>query len=110
MTDKVHLSPRISWLALLCACTVMLAWLAPMLVVVSDDMPEFLKRSQDHQASELADVPAETEDASDDPVMFVAIDKAGLLPLTFALRASHLTEQAWSPASPVHPPNNLNSI
>jgi hypothetical protein len=88
----------------------MLAWAAPVLVVVSGNIPDFLKRSQDRQASDPADVPAETEDASDDPVIFAAISKADLLPLIFVLQASHLTERAWSPSSPVRPPNNFITI
>ena len=110
MTNTTHLSSRLSWLELLCACIAMLAWAAPVLVAVSGDMPEFLKRSQDHQANDPADMPAETEDASDDPIMFLPAGEADLLPLMFTLRASQLTEQAWSPPSPVPPPNNLNSF
>ncbi len=110
MLTNVHLSLRFSRLALLCAWLVMLAWAAPVLVVVSGDLPDFLKFSQEHQASDPADVPVETEDASDDPVIFFVAGRAGLLPLTFALRASQLTEQAWSPPSPVRPPNNLITI
>lgn len=110
MINVSHLTSRPSWLALLCACMVMFAWAAPVLVIVTCDIPEFLKRSQDHQASDPADVPTEIEDTTDDPVMFVSIDTAGLLPLTSALLASRLTEGAWSPTSPVRPPNLLNSI
>ena len=110
MTYVAQLSSRPSWLALLCACIVMFAWAAPVLIVVPDGMPEFLKLSQDDQASDLTDSQAETAEATDDPVMFVSIDKAGLLLLTFALHAFHLTERAWSPTPPVRPPNIFNSI
>ena len=108
MTTNTHPSARLSWLALLCACFVMLAWAAP--VMVADDMPDFLRYNQDHQMSDLADVPTELEDASDDPVLFVASSKTSLLPVTIVPQACHLTTAAWSPTSPVRPPNNLPSI
>ena len=110
MINTPHLSLRLTWLALLCASVVMLAWAAPVLVVVSGVLPDILKLSQEHQASDPADMPVEIEDASDDPAIFPSADKAGLLPLTFELRSSQLTEQAWSPPSPVRPPNNLITI
>ncbi len=109
MTTEAHLSPRLSWLALLCAWLVVFAWAAPILVDASDDRPDILNQSQD-PASVPANVPPETEDASDDPVMFASIGKAGLLLLTVVLRASYLTERVWSPTLPVRPPNNLKSI
>ena len=101
-------SARLSWLALLCACLVMLALVAP--VMVADDMPELLKHSQDHQMSDPVGATTEAEDSSDDPVLFVASDKTGLLPIVFALQVQQLNSAAWSPASPVHPPNNLPSV
>jgi hypothetical protein len=110
MTRIARLFPRRSWPALLCASIVMVACAAPVLVVVTCDLPEFLKLRQDHQESDLTDTQTDLEDATDDPVMFFSISKAGLLPLMFALRPSHLTERAWSPTSPVRPPNNLNEI
>lgn len=109
MTNPAHFSPKIACVALLCVGAILLAWAAPVMVI-SGDMPEFLKRSQDHQASDPAEALAETEDAFDDPVLLVSNGGTGLLPLTFALQAQQLTKGRWSPASPVRPPNNLTSI
>jgi hypothetical protein len=110
MINITHFSLRLSSLALLCACMVMLAWAAPVLVVVSGDLPDILRLSQEHQASDPADVPIETEDASDDPILFLSAGKAHLLLLTFELRTSRVTEQTWAPPAPARPPNYLITV
>jgi hypothetical protein len=108
MRTITYHSARLSWLALLCACLVMLAWAAP--AMVSGDMPQLLQHGQDYPLSDPSEATTEAEDASDDPVLFVANSKTGLCPLASALQNHLLTSAAWSPTSPVRPPNNLPSI
>lgn len=108
MTGMASLPLRLSWLAILCACAVLFAWAAPVLVDVIHDSLEFLKMNQSNRAGDLADSQAEALDVTDDLVMPVSIGVAGLHPLIFSLHASHPTYWTWSPTLPVRPPIVLN--
>jgi hypothetical protein len=104
MTHTAHSSRRLSGLALLCACAILLAWAAPVIAAVTVDSLEFLKLSQDHHVSDVAAEQAETSDASDDPVWLFSSSRAHLQPLTSSLCFTHLTKRTWTPAPPVRPP------
>jgi hypothetical protein len=109
MTHSAGFSTKSSCAALLCVCALLLAWAAPA-IMLAGDVPEYLQRGQGRQASEPADAPAEMEDASDDPVAFVASSQPGHLPVTYTLQTDPLLDRAWSPTALVRPPNPLNSI
>jgi hypothetical protein len=104
MTSEVHLSSRLSWLALLCACMVMLAWAAPAIIAVTDDSLGLLQLNQNRPVSDLAVEQSETADVTDDLVLLFSSGRPDLHPLTFSLHTAPRTIQVWSPTPPVRPP------
>jgi hypothetical protein len=109
MTYSAHFSKKIAGAALVCVCAILLAWAAPAIVLACDE-PDFLSRGQSQQLPEPVEVPTEIEDASDDPIVSVAINKPGSLPAAYTLQPHALIDQNWSPTALVRPPNPLNSI
>jgi hypothetical protein len=104
MFNAAHSFRRLSCLALLCACAILLAWAAPAIAAVTNDSLGFLMVSQGRPISDLAVEQSETADFTDDPVLLFHNGCPDLHALTFLLHAAHLTEQIWSPAPPVRPP------
>jgi hypothetical protein len=104
MTNAAYSSLRLSRLALLCACAILLAWAAPAIVAVADDSLGFLKVSQNYPVSDLAAEQSETADVTDDPVLLFSSGRSDLHPLSFSLPTTHLAKQVWSPTPPVRPP------
>ena len=109
MFDTSRLSTKLSLVALLCVCAILLAWAAP-LIISSGAAPEALLCGQSRQTAEPVEAPTEIEDASDDPIAFVANDRPGILPVVHILQTAVLVGQTWSPTALVPPPNHLNSI
>ena len=103
MTNPAHFSTKIACVALLCVCAILLAWAAPVLLRSGDTL-EFLRRAQSQPANDPVELPAETDDTSDEPVMFASNSKTGLHPVTFAFQTYRLPDRTWSPTAPVRPP------
>jgi hypothetical protein len=109
MTYSAHFSKKIACMALVCVGAILLAW-AALVIVLSCDVPGFQARGQSQSGSDPVEAPTELEDASDDPVAFVACGHVGDLPVTYVRQTDSLLDRAWSPAALVRPPNHLNSI
>jgi hypothetical protein len=99
MTNPACSSRKFTYLTLLCACTIMLAWAAP---TVADMTADLFGYGQ--PVNDLAAERSDTTDVTDDPVLLFSSSYADFHPLTFSLHTAHLVKQAWTPAPPIHPP------
>jgi hypothetical protein len=104
MNSTIHTSCRLSSLALLCACAILLAWATPAINAMADDSLSLLRLQQNHPVSDLAVEQSETADAADDPVLLSSSRYPDLHPLMSLLHVVPLTRQIWSPTPPVRPP------
>lgn len=109
MTKPTHFFTKFSTVALVCICAILLAWVAPVIVLACDVL-EFLPRDQDQSGSDLVEAPPEIDDASDDPIALVAGSRPRNHSVSYTLQPHTLLNRAWSPAELVRPPNPLNSI
>jgi hypothetical protein len=99
MTNLTGLPARFSWLALLSAGVVLLAWATPAAFVVAGDL---FDHSQ--PVNDLAAEQSETTDDTDDPVALFLSSHLDLHPLRLLLRSTRLVREVWFPTPPVRPP------
>jgi hypothetical protein len=105
MTRAAHSAPQLSYLALLCACAILLAWAAPVMSAVADEWPDLWPLPRNHSLSDLTVELSEATDVTDDPVLLSFSKRPALHSLISRLHAVPLIKQIWSPTPPVRPPD-----
>lgn len=95
-----------SWhagLALFCVLACLLAWAAPVMAAVTDELWDY------HQpVNEPANEQPEAPDVTDEPVALFAAGRLGGPSFKFLLSNHSFAILAWSPTPPLHPPTTLN--
>ena len=108
MTRVAFISLRFSGLALLCACTVLLAVAAPAFIVAAGGSLDFLSVGNRAQENDVDDSQSETSDLTDDSALPATVSIVPLQPIVLPLSTSRPAEWAWSSTPPVRPPIVLN--
>ncbi len=110
MVSSTSFPRRSSWLALLCASLVILAWAAPLMT----DTPESYLKDRPMTPGQEATDPAGSHsplcDVTDEPVLLASIGGTAVSRLMFSFQPAQPIAWAWSPLLPIRPPIILNAI
>jgi hypothetical protein len=110
MVSSISFPLRSSWLALLCASLVMLAWAAPLATDVSESYLKDRPMTPGQEATDPADSHSPLCDVTDEPVLLASIGGTAMHRLVFSFQPAQSSAWAWSPLLPIRPPIILNSI
>ncbi len=103
-------SPKhLSWLTLLCASMIVLAWAAPLLVDVLPDSHPTWPLSSSQAVIDPHDMHTHLGELLDEPLIFTSLGSAILHQLRSSCVAARPTTWAWTALPLLHPPSVLNS-
>ncbi len=110
MVSDIPFPRRLSWLALLSVCAIVLAWAAPLLTDALHSFHAAWPLNSNQAVTDPHEAQAHLGEMLDEPLIFTSIGGTTLHRLMFSFWQAYLMFWAWSPLPLIHPPSALNSI
>ncbi len=110
MVSGASFPRRLSWLALLCACAVVLAWAAPLLTDVLHSSRADWPLDSSQTVTDPIDTHAHVWEMADDPLILASIGVTAIHRLIFSIPPVQPSAWAWFPLPPARPPILLHAV
>ena len=109
MVSRTSLPRHLARLALFCACMMLLAWAAPLLVDALLNSHAAWPLTSSRTVTDPHDIHTHLGEMLDEPLLLTSISFTALHRLISSFLTIRLTIGAWSPPPLLHPPSVLNS-
>ncbi len=110
MVSGASFPRRLSWLALLCACAVVLAWTVPLPADVLHSSRADWPLDSSQTVTDPTDTHAHVWETTDEPLILASIGATAIHCLIFSFPPVHPSAWAWSPLPLARPPIVLNAV